>query len=98
MLDTGTHHFGLAKDRISQETHSNPKLKFCVTGMMLQLKGRTSYVAHKKENSGSFYVKLLLLRCSQSMVPEAFLPASVAKQYFSSLDFCFIGNSNRLVM
>lgn len=83
MLDTGTHHFGLAKDRISQETHPIPKLKFCVTGTTLQLKGKTSHVAHK-ENSGSFYIKLLLLQCSQSTGPEAFLPASVAKKYFSS--------------
>lgn len=42
MLDTGTQHSELAKDRISQERHPILKSVFCQTGMMLQLKAKTS--------------------------------------------------------
>lgn len=49
MLDTGTQHTELAKDRISQERHPILKPTFCLRGMMLQLKEKTPHQVHKKE-------------------------------------------------
>lgn len=49
MLDNGTQHSELAKDRISQERHPILKPMFSLTGMMLQLKVKTSHQVHKKK-------------------------------------------------
>lgn len=87
MLDTGTHHFGLAKDRISQERHPIPKPMFCITGMTLQLKGKTSQSTQGRDLFLQFLHKTVTAPTLTKYDSTRCLTNSNSKKHFSPLDF-----------